>query len=47
MRAREPDEKGVAEHNGICVAYEVFGHAEPTLLLIGGWQWATSRATTA
>jgi pimeloyl-ACP methyl ester carboxylesterase/predicted glycosyltransferase len=43
MRAREPDEKGVAEHNGIRVAYEVFGHAEPTLLLIGGWQWAHSR----
>ena len=43
MRAREPDEKGVAEHNGVRVAYEVFGHAEPTLLLIGGWQWAYSR----
>jgi pimeloyl-ACP methyl ester carboxylesterase/predicted glycosyltransferase len=43
MRAREPDQQGIAEYNGTRIAYEVFGHGQPTLLLVPGWQWAYSR----
>jgi pimeloyl-ACP methyl ester carboxylesterase/predicted glycosyltransferase len=43
MRAREPDRQGHTEHDGIRIAYEVFGQGEPTVLLIHGWQLAHSR----
>ena len=34
MRARLPDHEGVVDRDGVKVAYEVFEHDEPTLLLI-------------
>jgi pimeloyl-ACP methyl ester carboxylesterase/predicted glycosyltransferase len=43
MRAREPDHQGIAQFNGTRIAYEVFGHGQPALLLVPGWPWAYSR----
>ena len=37
MRAREPDETGAVERDGVRVGYEVFGSGEPTLLLLTSW----------
>ena len=37
MRAREPDERGTVERDGVRVAYEVFGSGQPTLLLLTSW----------
>jgi pimeloyl-ACP methyl ester carboxylesterase/predicted glycosyltransferase len=34
MRARTPDRAGVVERDGVRVAFEVFGHGEPALLLV-------------
>ena len=34
MRARTPDREGVVQRDGVRVAFEVFGHGEPALLLI-------------
>src|SRR6185369_14648249 len=34
MRARLPDREGVIQRDGVRVAFEVFGHGEPALLLI-------------
>src|SRR4249919_2689284 len=34
MRARLPDRQGVVQRGGVRVAFEVFGHGEPALLLI-------------
>ena len=34
MRARLPDREGVVQRDGVRVAFEVFGHGEPALLLI-------------
>src|SRR5215467_12080884 len=34
MRARSPDREGAVQRGGVRVAFEVFGHGEPTLLLI-------------
>jgi pimeloyl-ACP methyl ester carboxylesterase/predicted glycosyltransferase len=34
MRAREPDESGYAEQNGVKIAYEVFGAGEPAVLFL-------------
>jgi pimeloyl-ACP methyl ester carboxylesterase len=34
MRARLPDREGVIQRNGVRVAFEVYGHGEPALLLI-------------
>src|SRR5215467_13860585 len=34
MRARPPDREGVVQRDGVRVAFEVFGHGEPALLLI-------------
>jgi pimeloyl-ACP methyl ester carboxylesterase/predicted glycosyltransferase len=34
MRARLPDHQGMVERNGVRVAFEVFGHREPALLLV-------------
>src|SRR5215470_3000297 len=34
MRARLPDREGVITRGGARVAFEVFGHAEPGLLLV-------------
>src|SRR5689334_25125114 len=34
MRARLPDREGVVTRDGVRVGFEVFGHGEPSLLLI-------------
>lgn len=34
MRARYPDREGVIDRGGVGIYYEVYGHGEPTLLLI-------------
>jgi len=34
MRAREPDRSGFAEHDGVRIAFEVFGEGEPTILFM-------------
>jgi pimeloyl-ACP methyl ester carboxylesterase len=34
MRARYPDREGVIDRGGVDLYYEVYGHGEPTLLLI-------------
>jgi pimeloyl-ACP methyl ester carboxylesterase len=43
MRARYPDVEGFAERDGIRVAYEVYGHGEPTIVLVPTWQIVHSR----
>jgi pimeloyl-ACP methyl ester carboxylesterase/predicted glycosyltransferase len=43
MRAREPDVSGRVVRGGIEIAYEVFGDAEPTLLLLPTWSIVHSR----
>ena len=37
MRAREPDEVGAVERDGVRVGFEVFGTGEPTILLLTSW----------
>ena len=37
MRAREPDTAGWVVRDGVRVAYEVFGHGDPTVLLAPSW----------
>ncbi|HEX2157988.1 MAG TPA: alpha/beta fold hydrolase [Actinomycetes bacterium] len=37
MRAREPDADGFVERDGVKLHFEVFGDAEPTLLLLPTW----------
>ena len=34
MRARQPDREGLVRRAGATIAYEVYGHGEPTLLLV-------------
>src|SRR2546430_17652206 len=34
MRARTPDREGVVQRDGVRVAFEIFGHGGPALLLI-------------
>jgi pimeloyl-ACP methyl ester carboxylesterase/predicted glycosyltransferase len=43
MRAREPDQQGYVERDGVKVAYEVFGEGNPTLLLLPAWSIVASR----
>ncbi len=43
MRAREPDEQGYVEREGVRVFYEVFGTGEPTILLCPTWTLVPSR----
>jgi pimeloyl-ACP methyl ester carboxylesterase len=42
-RARYPDEEGYVERDGIRVFYEVYGHGEPTVLLLPTWSIIHSR----
>lgn len=42
-RAREPDESGSVEVDGLRIGYEVFGAGEPTLLLLPTWTIIHSR----
>ncbi|MGH3442395.1 MAG: alpha/beta fold hydrolase [Nitriliruptorales bacterium] len=43
MRARLPDVEGYVEHEGVKVAYEVFGDGDPTILLLPTWMIVHSR----
>ncbi|MDT7554207.1 MAG: hypothetical protein QOI16_2743, partial [Pseudonocardiales bacterium] len=43
MRAREPEEAGFVERDGVRVAYEVFGPVGPTVILLPSWQIVHSR----
>jgi pimeloyl-ACP methyl ester carboxylesterase/predicted glycosyltransferase len=43
MRARQPDEQGFVDHDGVRVAYEVYGDGEPTVVLMPTWAILTSR----
>ncbi len=43
MRARYPDTEGFVERDGIRVAYEVYGHGDPTIVLVPTWQIVHSR----
>jgi len=37
MRAREPDNEGVAERGGVRIGYDVYGTGEPTIVLLTSW----------
>jgi pimeloyl-ACP methyl ester carboxylesterase len=37
VRAREPDEQGVIERDGVRVGYDVHGDGDPTVLLLPTW----------
>ncbi|MGQ0632550.1 MAG: alpha/beta fold hydrolase [Sporichthyaceae bacterium] len=43
MRAREPDESGYIERDGVKVYYEVFGTGDPTILFCPTWTLVHSR----
>jgi len=43
MRARSPDVEGVVERDGVRLGYEVFGSAEPSVLLMPTWTIIHSR----
>jgi pimeloyl-ACP methyl ester carboxylesterase len=43
MRAREPDQTGYVDRDGVKIFYEVFGDGEPTLLLLPTWSIVHSR----
>ncbi|HEX2069664.1 MAG TPA: alpha/beta fold hydrolase [Actinomycetota bacterium] len=43
MRARYPDAEGYAEHDGVKIAYEVFGSGPKTVLLLPTWAMVHSR----
>ena len=42
-RARNPDETGYVERDGVKVYYEVYGKGEPTVLLLPTWSLIHSR----
>ncbi len=42
-RARDPDDEGFVERDGVRVFYEAFGAGEPTLLLLPTWEIVHSR----
>ncbi len=43
MRARQPDDEGFVERNGVRSFYEVFGTGDPTILLLPSWSIVHSR----
>ena len=43
MRAREPDESGYVERDGVNLYYEVYGSGEPTVFLLPTWSIIHSR----
>ncbi|MDD9348831.1 alpha/beta hydrolase [Mumia sp.] len=47
MRAREPDSDGVVVRDGVRIAYEVFGDAPHTVLLMPTWSIIPSRSWKA
>jgi pimeloyl-ACP methyl ester carboxylesterase len=46
-RARYPDQEGFVERDGVRVFYEVYGHGEPTVLLLPTWSLVHSRVWKA
>jgi pimeloyl-ACP methyl ester carboxylesterase/predicted glycosyltransferase len=42
-RARYPDEEGFVERDGVRIFYEVYGHGDPTVLLLPTWSIVHSR----
>ena len=42
-RARYPDDEGFVERDGVRLFYEVYGHGEPTVLLLPTWSIVHSR----
>jgi pimeloyl-ACP methyl ester carboxylesterase/predicted glycosyltransferase len=47
MRAREPDQQGVAVSNGVRIGYEVFGDGPETVLFLPTWSIVHSRVWKA
>jgi predicted glycosyltransferase len=43
MRARLPDSEGFVERDGVKVSYELFGHDDPTIVLMPPWSIVHSR----
>jgi pimeloyl-ACP methyl ester carboxylesterase/predicted glycosyltransferase len=43
MRARQPDDEGFVERDGVKIGYEVFGSGDPTILLMPAWSIVHSR----
>lgn len=43
LPARQPDLEGQVERDGVTIAYKVYGHGEPTLLLMPTWSIVPSR----
>src|SRR5438105_9476508 len=43
MRARYPDREGTVEHDGMTIAWEVYGEGERTVVLVPPWQIVHSR----
>ena len=43
MRAREPDQVGYVERDGVRVGYEVFGDGEPAIIFLPSWPILHSR----
>jgi len=43
MRAREPDQHGFVERDGVRIAYEAFGEGPTTVLLLPSWSILHSR----
>jgi pimeloyl-ACP methyl ester carboxylesterase len=44
MRAREADDEGYIERDGVRIAYDVFGRGDPTILLAPSWSIFHARA---
>jgi pimeloyl-ACP methyl ester carboxylesterase/predicted glycosyltransferase len=43
MRARLPDGEGFVERDGVKISYELFGHGDPTIVLMPPWSIVHSR----
>lgn len=43
MRAAQPDSAGHVDRDGVSLGYEVFGHGDPTILLLPTWTIIHSR----
>jgi pimeloyl-ACP methyl ester carboxylesterase/predicted glycosyltransferase len=43
MRACEPEREGFVERDGVKIFYEIFGHGDPTIVLLPAWSIVHSR----